>query len=498
MKSIIISSVLSLMLTGNSPVRFAYPHNIISTPYGTCTWFYSLGDLSDSNIGSIFQGMTFGSDINMTVVNYTFNGQATGTFDLPVYDSVLSNYDLFVQGGMLISVPDTDGNNSPDALRFRVKDTKQFTCIIVHKNWTQPAVIGLSLLNQNITIGDTIESDVEEIVSYTSSIDGYTQTINSNVNTIKNILTQSLGSYVSQDGSLYTDIKSLITAFNMTNANLDALVKYDNIKLYMYSAYKTFSNIGDYQQFYFNGMTLNGILPAIRMIDASDFVYNSNNVIEIKPYTTFHVIGYFNTNAGIKRVKIVRNNGQEIQFNHNVLQNLADMFLVDYYYYNNSSSSIWCNIAPNTSGYRVSVIPLYMGDNVPSELGTLFNIDFVDTYTKKLDDVVNAIRNMAVNVNNLTVNATGITYNTNQTQVDNSVNIYQNNISIVNNIENNFKTMFDNANQNYNVDNIPITSEMINTNNFMNNIATQLYGIDIIKYPVTLLLLGIVLIGLLG
>lgn len=486
MKTIIISSILSMLLTTGTPVAFGSPSNTSTFAYGTITKEF----INASTTGEyILELAGVSSTMTGYVSNYViqFNRPCNGTFKVSFFDNRTNypNYQLFVRGGTLVSWDNT-------GITFMVRGSDRFEMTLVdsltsglnHQQFTTTTTISAELI-------DTDSSMISDIVQYLYDVDGYQQLISSNVNTIRNILLTSMGGYVSNNGSLYTDMQTLITALNDIN-------NYGELPYYSYQAYKLFSNIGTLQDFSYSGsMIYKSFNKSFKLKTIANSPYQASQVFEIKPGQTFHIIGFFSHNITSQTIRLIDGSGTIYNLTPNTLFNINTMKLIDFYFKNNGTSSILPMIQPANDS-QAEVIPIYAGMNIPSELAYDLNLDTDNILIRSINAVEQAIRNMSVNVNNLTVNATGITYNTTNQDVNNSVTTYNTNITTVNNIENDFKTMFDNANQNYNVDNIPITNELVTTGNFMKDVTAQLYGLDIIKYPTALLLLGIVIIALLG
>lgn len=471
MKSIIISSVLSLILTGN-PVMFSNPPgNLIPTPYGTATKEFSYGTELDP-VQTIVGTVQFPVVGYVSSMTYTFTRPATGNFTLTTFNE-LTNYQMFVEGGYLVSV-------TTDGFIFRVNHSSEFKCTIIVNNTAHPSwnyQQFLALTNQTIEFSDTEIQIEEDILTSVTSIDGNVQTIQANTQTIKNVILQSLGGYVTNDGSLYTDMQTLIDTLQEIN---NQKITYD-VPEYQISIMRMLTQ-NDPSKIEFN--TFGKFVTYIDSIVLTNYMRVNEKYVMIYASGTTNIYPVFQENDVTSSVI------RTIRSYNNVF------YIVEMY----TSSSGTKHFTFNNSTVNRYIYPYYYGwaEYIPQELMSIASDKYSDAYTKKIDEAINAIRSMAINVNNLTVNATGITYNTNQTQVDNSVTSYQNNIQIVNSVENNFKDMFDTANQNYNVDNIPITNQIVATSTFMNNITTDLFALDIIKYPVGLLLLGIVIIGLLG
>lgn len=492
MKTFIISSMLSILINTGNPVMFNNPPtNLIPTPYGTATKEYSYGT-STQTINTIVGDVSFPVLGYVSSMTYTFTKPSTGNFTLNTMND-LTNYYMFIEGGYLVST-------TTNGFIFRVNHSTEFKCTVIvsdtaHPTWNYQQFV--SITNQTIEQSDTVNEMIDDIVQYTYDIDGYTQTINGNTNTIKNILLQSMGGYISNDGSLYTDMQTLISVMNNIN---ERMILVNNINWRDMSTMHGFTT--DFSTYdTTNGSKSNGYI-LFNTYNMQALFYNHNPIIRMQiPINSI-------TNSQYKVVAVSGSN-TVTDISNDVIYTQFDRASATFYIKPSVNTNVWSNQA---IGLQIGSSSKYVYFSTGSSLQYITDDDilyyqllqtFENHYDNikiinSIDGVKSAIENMSLNVNQLTVNATGITYNTTQQNVDNSVTNYQNNITTVNNIENNFKTMFDNANQNYNVDNIPITNEMISTGNFMKDVTTQLYGLDIIKYPTALLLLGIVIIALLG
>lgn len=190
-----------------------------------------------------------------------------------------------------------------------------------------------------------------------------------------------------------------------------------------------------------------------------------------------------------------------------------------------------------------NIYPFYFGTDwsMPSELMFITRNGFNDMYISKLDQIHNDLTNLNIdlsgtslsvsfdpqiaididaiaeyqnNINNLTqdiydkVDLIGWnlylmhTGTINSTDINNKINKYNVDFNTAVNIENNLSLQFNNSLQGFTPTqvqhDISLTTQLQNTSTFMNDIASQLFSIDLIKYPVVLTLLGIVIIAILG
>ena len=173
--------------------------------------------------------------------------------------------------------------------------------------------------------------------------------------------------------------------------------------------------------------------------------------------------------------------------------------------YNAYYSTVTLKFTPSSNGYyyivfgnRIigkDVTPIYWGeaDNLSSEMASMTHIK-----TQGIQGIIDAIKNLSLNVTNLTVNSTGITYNVNQTDVNNSVTNYNTNINQVYNVENNFGNTLDTQLQSYTFDNTQIISKLTSAGSVFGYTLEGLNGISLITMPLAVALVGIVLIAILG
>lgn len=502
MKSIIISSILFLVISGHNTVTFSYPANIITTPYGTCTYYYSLGSLNQDGFSGLFNGIIFDSDLSMTFIHYEFAGQATGQFDVPVFTNILnntaltSNYRLFVQGGYLISTPNISGGNEANALRFQVVDSRSMDILIIHPGWNQPAITVPNLYNQNITLTQTENATINEILNYVSYDSGQIQNIKTDTTMIRNLIINMSGYSSDSNDNIATDMDTLISAINSIN-NHTKMLNNNPLDMGEINAYSYFSRYGrtyngDYATFNVEAMTDTGSfdwdLPytSIRNGYYDNSSYSNNAVL----------IFYANKTLNSSTIKAYSANDTNASI---YLADVTKMPNLRLYvaFINVSNATDYIQYKFLTS---CQVIPIYIGMlyNCPYDIQQLCGLSEGDLYTHKLDEVINALQNMNVNVNNLTVNATGITYNVNNTQVNNSVTTYNTDIQNVYNVENDFSTSFNTYNQQFTPDFTETMSTIQSVPSVMNNVVVDLYNLPFIKYPILLTLAGIVLIALLG
>lgn len=500
MKSILISSILSLIITGHNPVSYAYPGNIITTPYGTCTQYYSLGNLSQEGISGMLNGIVFDSDFSMTFIHYEFAGQATGQFDVPIYSAILNNtgttskYKLFVSGGYLLSTPIIGNGNEADAMRFQVVDSRSMDILIIHPGWDQTAISFPNLYNQNITLTQTENATINEILNYVSYDSGQIQNIHVDTTMIKNLLISMSGYTADSNDNIATDIDSLISAINTANSistDINNALKHTNI--YDNLVYQLIENNPRYQSSTSTGY--------VHLYGEQYKYLSSNNTSNINYYNSFTVPAYTDmsfvlfVDRGLSNNYRLYSNGCSIS--RVIYEIVGGVYLYELIINNPTSARVECSIE-FTEDLYLSPVLLCRRDHMPQEIQNLLGIDIADKYTNRLEAIKRAIENMSMNVNQLTVNATGITYNVNNTQVNNSVTTYNTNINQVYNIENNFGTQLDTQLQNYNPDNTSIISRLTASGNIMATVLNGINGIELFTIPISVMLVGIVLLAIVG
>ena len=274
MKKKLIYPLISAILIVPMFVRpvFADPHgpnNIIFTPYGTCTqeFYYDINGPLDISIG----GITFPSVYACNVIRYQFTKPTDGVFDLAVtpYTGVLDHqWYLYTTNCYLVSVTQ-DGK-----LRFAVEDQEYCEIAIMTPNYNNKLV--LMLTNQQLTQSDSTNECVNSMAQYVENIDGYLFNMKADLGTIKNILLNSLGGYVTNNGSLYTDMNTLIGLIQTLNNSVDSFV---NIKWNDINYTSTFSNSlnGTYNNSYYQGHKL-----YVKLSNPSTILYNKNPIYKIR------------------------------------------------------------------------------------------------------------------------------------------------------------------------------------------------------------------------
>lgn len=230
------------------------------------------------------------------------------------------------------------------------------------------------------------------------------------------------GTYRNAD--IYTYIDGIEATLNDIN---DYFENYNNIPFYSYQAYKSFGGIGELVDFSYSGSDIGEYFnKAIRMVAKENYSFNSNYIIQIRPYETIHVLGFFSTNTGQNRVELVNSAGTVYTCTADIIFNLNQMFLADYKYYNNSGSSLWVQVAPATTGFTVEVIPIYVGTRLPTSLALDYGIDFSNTYTQKMDNIQSSIVNAINSLKNGDSNTQNIVneVNSQNEQLDQSIQEY--------------------------------------------------------------------------
>ena len=84
------------------------------------------------------------------------------------------------------------------------------------------------------------------------------------------------------------------------------------------------------------------------------------------------------------------------------------------------------------------------------------------------------------------------------TEVNNNVNTYNTNINQVYNVENNFGTQLDSNIQNYNPDSTNIISRLTASGNIMATVLNGINGIELFTVPISVMLVGIVILAIVG
>lgn len=507
MKKKVIYSIISAILIIPLFVRPVLadvhgPNNIVYTPYGTCTqeFYYDVNGPLDISIG----GITFPSVYACNVIRYQFTKPTDGVFDLAVtpYTGVLDHqWYLYTTNCYLVSVTQ-DGK-----LRFAVEDQEYCEIAILTPNYNNQLV--LFLQNQQLTQSDTTNEAVNNIVTYVEAIDDYIFNMKADTTTIKNILLNSLGGYVNNDGSLYTDMQSLKTALTTVNTKLDsineAISRLNNTNWNNISFKLQYCN--SLNGWYRDDLSQFGNITTcyVKIVDPNwQVIPPDNRIIEINAglYSSYfgvmpnHVYLYDvldqDGNSIKDNVLLYSDENSpmgQAYFNQNIYAGDNPVYLVyktkNGYFRFNSNKTLFRYIDENNHNYW----PVY---------NTLNEAKYEVKKMSLLENILTAIQNVSLNVNQLTVNATGITYNTNQTDVTNSVTNYNTNINQVFSIENNLSTDFNTYNQQFNPDFTESLQQIQSAPQVMNNIIVDLYNLPFIKYPLLITLAGIVLLAFLG
>lgn len=138
-------------------------------------------------------------------------------------------------------------------------------------------------------------------------------------------------------------------------------------------------------------------------------------------------------------------------------------------------------------GQNFELYPLYFGltNNIPDEIRALYGLEYDNTYTRLLQQIANGIGN--ITQEQITENNTNI----------NNYNSYMNSI---NNVENNYYADYDVNNININDSHIFDFSDGISQDSILvfNNRLSSLMDIKLIKWPIRIILLGLILVVILG
>ena len=453
------------------------PNNIVFTPYGTCTqeFYYEIGKGSSVTIG----GITINQLNPVNVIKYQFTKPTDGTFDLAVtpYTGVLDvQWYIYTTNCYLVSVTQNG------RLRFAVEDQENCEIAIVTTQYTNRLI--LTLENQQLTQSDSTNQAVNEICTYVEGINDYVFNMQADTGTIKNILLNSLGAYVTNDGSVYTDMQALKTALTTINTTISKLNSVNWTTMNVNITYSDTLN-GTYATTLPNN-NLRTVYARVEAPTNYDVNYMGDFINKISfglrssysstPYYYVYLDEIYNYNLQpMNNILLYYENyslGNTVYLNKNVFGNSANS---RYIYFKFSTSGGYFRINDQTFyGYIDSNNVRYW------ELLDYFKQNtYHDDYINKLSDVISAINNMSMNVNNLTVNATGITYNTNQTDVTNSVTNYNTNINQVFNIENNLSTDFNTYNQQFNPDFTDALTSIQTAPDVMNGIMVSMYDLPL-------------------
>ena len=458
--------------------------------------------------------------------NYQMNDYRDGVvtfYYTPV--SRLTYLDIFVSGATISSY-----NSSSGQLVLNINGTQDFSVTFATSN----TVAGLvdSAINSSYGTGTT--SDVNAPATSLHSIDvklsttndslsqiiGYIDNIETYTDNVETLLTniRTYSSYLQTMSATTTNIYNDVdTYLPEINNRLNSIISYvdnienyiDNIEIDLDTLINAINASNNQQKFITNYSYINEYNS-----QAYNLFYRYNHTINYRD--TFMSVTVSNNDTSFNGNKATSfNPGYCLLFacsgnayNDMVpyVANTSTSYITYNYlgrYYNfNIYEILWTHSQRDWISFKINsgeIIPFYFGykNNMPSVIYNQF-YSGDNPLISSIKAVENAVRNMAVNVNNLTVNATGITYNTNQTQVTNSVTNYNTNINQVFNVENNLSTDFDLYNQQFNPDFTDTLQSISVAPQVMNNIITSLYDLPFIKYPTLITLAGIVLLALLG
>ena len=481
--------------------------NVQTTNHGTVT--YSV-DASSSdaenlviNLGPI-SATVAGKKIS--TVNYQLDNYYTGTITFQANGPYFSGATGTNNNCELYLVNCTIVERNQDKLTVYIKEQRELSISIVRDNsgtinindWYQiysetltAAGSELNTLNGILAYcsfinDDTLDiaADVEAIRTY-MGYSGVSDTVHTDLNAIKGFI-ETLGTkYDTMNGKL-TSIQSYVIHIDQVLGNI-----YTTQKFMTNYSYINEYNSQAYNLFYKYDHTINYRDTFMSItVSSNDASFNGTKATSFNP--GYCLLFAYSGNAINDMIPYVANtNTSYIQYNY-----------LGRYYQFNIYEIVWTHNQRDWISFKINsgeIIPFYFGykNNMPSVIYNQF-YSGDNPLISSIKSVENAVRNMAVNVNNLTVNATGITYNTNQTDVTNSVTNYNTNINQVFNIENNLSTDFNTYNQQFNPDFTDALTSIQVAPDVMNGIMVSMYDLPFIKYPVLITLAGIVLLAFLG
>lgn len=489
---------LSLIMGSNNTSPFVLNNEFIGdttiTGYGSWTKSYS------NNVGVVTFSL---GPINVqgngyaNIIHYEFNQSYSGTIVIQIYGSTAWNNAHFYGENCSLM-----GKNSSDyTYTIRIKNVTEFTATFV---------IPSPQANQTFS-GSWANIKSYDIRHEDNGLDGIASGVH-NIDVCLNNQTKGLSALYDNNEaqrSLLADILQALRG-NATTGNIYATL--EDINTVSTDIYNQITQI--YAELIMNDVPMEStnaylifrnFMP-LQTYSTDKFPYyniTSDIHSSYKPYLYKDRVYYIslrfynpNNNSLWNYINIVNNSG------------INQTYSRSYHDYMANYSTVTLSFTPSETGYYSvdfsgyligkSVTPLYFGENtgLSSEMYTLTHIP--NKFVEGIQGVIDAIKGLSLNVNNMTVNSNGITYDTNGTTVTNNVNNYNTYSTTVDNVEQQFGTDFENATQNYNMNDVTINDKILGTSGFMNNIATQLYNIDLVKYPVALMLLGIVVIGVLG
>lgn len=494
----VMTFLLSIPLFMWTPL--AAPTNVYNTPYGTYTTDYQL--INDNQYGEIQIGpfVIYAVDKNVSTFKYQFNNYYTGTVTINTFTNINPTNDLAAWRPELFTDNCTVLSYTDSSVTFYIKNVKEFSATLVYPTgkaqfniqaWANPGTT-------NITAQTDTQSAVNQILSYVQFINEDSFSIAADMRTVRNKLLDSIG-YGSSDDTIETDFDTLISAVNSVGTKIDVLhndmisiqniEKLTNVPLESMNAYLMFRSLGSLIVYNTDKLPYYNVTSE-QHSSIKSYLYSDKTY-----YLSMRIYNPTNINFW-GQIRIMDNNDNIMSY---------DRVYHDYF---SNYSTVTLSFTPNANGYYYvdlytsiqgkSITPLYFGENtgLSQEMYSLTHIP--NTTHNLLQGIIDAVRNMALNVTNLSVNATGITYNTNQTQVDNSVTNYNTNINNVYTVENNISADFDTYNQQFNPDFGHSLDEQIYTNTYMYTIMNKFNDITFFSVPITLTMIGIVLLAILG
>lgn len=500
----IITIVLSIPLFVSTPLANAVSQSY-TTGYGSYYFTYN-NDLDTflvtfGNLGGIYmKGYC-------QTLTYEFNDTYSGYLDIH-----LLSESIFMNATVITENCYVKGKNSSQwdySIGFKdvtsIKVTIVLPTMSTNNSWSGNKMALTT--NYNITRDvTTVEDYLEDIETTLGLVDAQLSTMNNSLSQLLTLeeasrtLLSEIEYAIRGNNSLYVlsnDMGTIITDLNSIIANCSEILStLQQQRWYMMQAMKYAANMQDLNAYKLFGNSSQLYYDDFMPYYKFGTIKNNARGIYVSTYQKYYLIVGFKPNVSENTI-FTDYQGNPITCSAFRL-NRQDYSQLCLYEINVNRN--WFTIGINSTNDDLCIYPYYWGpaNQLPKEYAQIFGIEYTDSYTRKMDEIKNAINNMNVNVNNLTVNATGITYNVNNTQVNNSVTTYNTNINQVYNIENSFGTQLDTQLQNYNPDNTTIISRLTASGNIMSTVLNGINGIELFTVPISVMLVGIVLLAIVG
>ena len=303
-------------------------------------------------------------------------------------------------------------------------------------NYFKPLSISnsLTVYNGEVDYSSLLEYNNNSVAYYLNEMLGEETWINYYTEQVYNELHNNISTIVQDLNSIDSELASIYAAMIMTN---NKLYSFTNavIPEYSYSFYILLNNGSNY----LNYDTQNYPQPSYTLSNGSQVFNGKRNEAYYIVYISKSNSDAFSANMGPGLAVSTWNTKRYgAYYIHWGATNA----------YNYQTVTITLNNVSNDE-----IMPVYLGTytNMPIEVCNLIDMNLIDPYINKLNDLINAVNGLETNVN--------VTNN----QVTQNVDNYNNNITYVYNVENSLSTQLDLQMQSYIPDNSSVTQKNICT-----------------------------------